>query len=77
MDAAESKVRQLEFLVKDLEAAVEKRAQNVAEIDEQLADEREEAMQRQNQIHHLDDLLKETKTAMANQVGAPITLVSM
>ena len=68
VDAAESKIRQLELLVKDLESVVEKRAQNVAELDEQLSDEREEGLQRQNQIHHLDDLLRESKTALAHQV---------
>ena len=68
VDAGESRIRQLEHLVKDLEGVIEKRAQNVAELDEQLADEREEGLQRQNQIHHLDDLLRETKTAMSNQV---------
>ena len=68
VDAAESKIRQLEFLVKELEGIVEKRAQNVAELDEQLSDEREEGLQRQNHIHHLDDLLRESKTVIANQV---------
>ena len=72
VDTAESRIRQLEHLVKDLEGVVEKRAQNVAELDEQLADEREKGLQRQNQIHHLEDLLRETKAAVSNQVGRSV-----